>query len=72
MSGLVGRERKAGRFFAGKRDVPEGNAPVNLVHLDDCMGVVEALINKRLGANCTMYAPMITRAKPIIIPPKLF
>ena len=46
MSGLVGGERKAGRFFAGKRDVPEGNAPVNLVHLDDCIGVIEALILK--------------------------
>lgn len=46
MSGLVGGERKAGRFFAGKRDVPEGNAPVNLVHLDDCIGVIEALIQQ--------------------------
>ena len=46
MSGLVGGDRKAGRFFAGKRDVPEGNAPVNLVHLDDCIGVVEAQIQQ--------------------------
>jgi nucleoside-diphosphate-sugar epimerase len=46
MSGLVGGDRKAGRFFAGRRDVPEGNAPVNLVHLDDCIGVVEALIKQ--------------------------
>jgi nucleoside-diphosphate-sugar epimerase len=46
MSGLVGGDRKAGRFFAGKRDVPEGNAPVNLVHLDDCIGVIEALIQQ--------------------------
>lgn len=47
MSGLVGGDRKAGRFFAGKRDVPEGNAPVNLVHLDDCIGVIEALIQQK-------------------------
>lgn len=46
MSGLVGGDRKAGRFFAGKRDVPEGNAPVNLVYLDDCIGVIEALIQQ--------------------------
>lgn len=46
MSGLIGGERKAGRFFAGKKDIPEGNAPVNLVHLDDCIGVIETLIEQ--------------------------
>lgn len=46
MSGLIGGERKAGRFFAGKKDIPEGNAPVNLVHLDDCIGVIEALMEQ--------------------------
>lgn len=46
MSGLIGGGRKAGRFFAGKKDIPEGNAPVNLVHLEDCIGVIEALIEQ--------------------------
>lgn len=46
MSGLIGGARKAGRFFAGKKDVPEGNAPVNLVHLEDCIGVIEAIIKQ--------------------------
>lgn len=46
MAGLIGAERKAGRFFAGKRDVPEGNAPVNLVYLEDCIGVIEILIRQ--------------------------
>lgn len=46
MSGLIGGERKAGRFFAGKKDVPEGNAPINLVHLDDCIAVIEAIIKQ--------------------------
>ncbi|MDX2071999.1 MAG: SDR family oxidoreductase [Haliscomenobacter sp.] len=46
MSGLVGGERKAGRFFAGKSNVTEGNAPVNLVYQEDCIGVIEALIQQ--------------------------
>jgi len=46
MSGLIGGDRKAGRFFAGKRDVPEGNSPVNLVQLEDCIGVIDAVIQK--------------------------
>jgi nucleoside-diphosphate-sugar epimerase len=45
-SGLVGGNRKAGRFFAGKTEVPEGAAPVNLVHLDDCIGVIEAILQQ--------------------------
>ena len=46
MGGLVGGSRKAGRFLAGKRDVRNGEAPVNLVHLDDCIGVIEAVIEQ--------------------------
>ncbi len=46
MSGLVGGNRKAGRFFAGKVDVPEGNTPINLVHLKDCIGVITAVIEQ--------------------------
>ncbi|NJL74042.1 MAG: SDR family oxidoreductase [Saprospiraceae bacterium] len=46
MAGLVGGTRKAGRFFAGKTDLPEADAPVNLVHLDDCIGVVCRLLEQ--------------------------
>jgi nucleoside-diphosphate-sugar epimerase len=44
--GLVGPERHPGRFFAGKRDIPNGKAPVNLIHLDDCIGISIALLEK--------------------------
>lgn len=46
LAGLVGGERKAGRFLAGKRDLPGGDAPVNLVHLDDCIGVIYEIIRQ--------------------------
>ncbi len=46
MGGLTGGSRKAGRFLAGKKGVPNGEAPVNLVHLDDCIGVIEAIIGQ--------------------------
>ncbi len=46
MGGLVGGDRKPGRFLAGKKDIPNGEAPVNLVHLDDCLGLVQALIRQ--------------------------
>lgn len=46
MGGLVGGDRKPGRFLAGKKDIPNGEAPVNLVHLDDCIGLIQALIRQ--------------------------
>lgn len=44
--GLVGPNRHPGRFFAGKKDVPNGQAPVNLIHLDDCVGISKAVISQ--------------------------
>ena len=46
MGGLVGGGRQPGRFLAGKKDVGNGEAPVNLVHLDDCIGVIEAVVKQ--------------------------
>jgi nucleoside-diphosphate-sugar epimerase len=45
--GLIGPNRDPGRFFAGKKDIPNGDAPVNLIHLDDCIGLSMAIIDKK-------------------------
>lgn len=45
-AGLIGGDRKAGRFFAGKTDVKGGNARVNMVWRKDCIQVIEAIIEK--------------------------
>jgi nucleoside-diphosphate-sugar epimerase len=45
-AGLVGGNRIAGRWFAGKQYVSGGNIPVNLVHLEDCIGVSYAIIKQ--------------------------
>ncbi|WP_210519395.1 Rossmann-fold NAD(P)-binding domain-containing protein [Hymenobacter terricola] len=44
LGGLIGPERAPGRFLAGRRDLAQGNAPVNLVHLTDVVGVLSAII----------------------------
>ena len=46
LSGLVGGDRKAGRFLAGKKDVANGGAPVNLIHRDDCISVIYQIIEQ--------------------------
>jgi nucleoside-diphosphate-sugar epimerase len=45
-AGLVGPGRHPGRFFAGKKAIPNGKAPVNLIHLDDCAGITIAIIKQ--------------------------
>ncbi|WP_158826342.1 SDR family oxidoreductase [Mucilaginibacter lacusdianchii] len=42
--GLLGPNREPGRFFAGKKAIPNGEAPVNLIHLADCIGVSQAIV----------------------------
>jgi len=46
-AGLVGPGRDPGRFLAGKTAVPNGNAPVNLIHLTDCIGISCAILEKQ-------------------------
>jgi nucleoside-diphosphate-sugar epimerase len=56
--GLVGPGRHPGRFFAGKKDIPNGQAPVNLIHLDDCVGITQAVISQnKFGLIINGVAP---------------
>jgi len=48
IAGLVGGERKAGRFLAGKKNVKNGAAPVNLIHRKDCIRVIYEIVNKEI------------------------
>ncbi len=45
--GLFGPDRNPGRFFRDKNSIPNGLAPVNLVHLNDCLSLIEAVLNQQ-------------------------
>lgn len=45
-AGLYGGDRHPGRFLAGRTNVSGGDAPVNLIHRDDCIGIVTAIIEQ--------------------------
>jgi nucleoside-diphosphate-sugar epimerase len=45
-SGLYGGKRKIGTVLAGRSGLTEGNAPVNLIHLEDCVEIVAQVIQK--------------------------
>jgi len=44
-AGLIGYSRHPGRFF-GDREIPQPEAPVNLIHRDDCIGILSAIIQQ--------------------------
>ena len=46
MAGLIGPGRHPGRFMAGRDVQGNGEEPVNLIHLEDAIGVVDALLQK--------------------------
>ncbi len=45
--GLFGPDRNPGRFFRDKNSIPNGLVPVNLIHLKDCLGLIEAILNQQ-------------------------
>ncbi len=44
--GLYGYDRHPANYLAGKKDVSGGNAPVNLIHQDDCINIITEIIEK--------------------------
>jgi nucleoside-diphosphate-sugar epimerase len=59
--GLIGPGRDPGRFFAGKKEIPNGLAPVNMIHQDDCIGFTFAILDKDVFGYtlnaCTPHHP---------------
>jgi nucleoside-diphosphate-sugar epimerase len=43
-SGLMGYSRHPGRFFRSGKTIANANAPVNMIHRDDCIGLIESII----------------------------
>lgn len=58
-AGLIGSQRNPGRFFAGKKDVPNGLSPVNLIHQKDAVGIAEAILkNQAFGRIYNACSPI--------------
>ncbi|MBP2700661.1 SDR family oxidoreductase [Photobacterium lucens] len=47
LSGLIGDDRHPVKFLAGRQGIKDGNSPVNLIHLDDCIAAICRLIEKK-------------------------
>ena len=46
--GLIGKDRHPIQFLAGRENVENPEAPINFIHQEDCIGIIEKLINKGL------------------------
>lgn len=44
--GLIGADRQPIRSLLGNRNLQNPNAPINLIHQKDCIGIIEAIIEK--------------------------
>ena len=44
--GLIGGARQPVKHLAGRIDLDGGNAPVNLIHKKDCIGIISSIIKQ--------------------------
>ena len=44
--GLFGGSREPARYLAGRTELRDGNAPVNLIHRDDCIGILSEIMKQ--------------------------
>lgn len=42
--GLIGEDRNPIKFLAGKENIENPEAPINFIHLEDCMGIILKII----------------------------
>lgn len=44
--GLIGEDRHPIKFLAGKTNVENPDAPINLIHQEDCIGIIVEMLNR--------------------------
>ena len=42
--GLIGEDRHPIKFLAGRKNIENPNAPINLIHQEDCIGIIKKII----------------------------
>ena len=45
-SGLIGKNRLPGRFLAKKKNLQNGDSPINVIHQEDCIGLIHEVISQ--------------------------
>ena len=86
LAGLFGPGRSPGRFFSGKVNIPNGHAPVNMIHQEEVISLINALIDSDTAKGIyigstpshptkeefyTLAARLDKLPEPVFIPEKL-
>jgi NAD dependent epimerase/dehydratase family enzyme len=65
-AGLAGYDRNIVKYFAGKKNLKMGNAPVNLIHRDDVIEIILKLLQKNIwNKTYNLCAPLHPLRKDI-------
>lgn len=49
--GLIGSDRHPIKFLSGKTNIENPDAPINLIHQEDCIGIIEKIIREAQNEN---------------------
>ncbi|MBE7175587.1 MAG: SDR family NAD(P)-dependent oxidoreductase [Mucilaginibacter polytrichastri] len=55
--GLIGPDRHPGRFFRNRGEIPDGDAPVNMIHQTDAVALIDFVYRNRLTGIFNGVAP---------------
>lgn len=56
--GLIGEDRHPIHFLAGRKNIENPEAPINLIHQKDCIGIIKAVIDQNcFGETFNAVAP---------------
>lgn len=57
-AGLIGEDRHSVHFLAGKENIENPEAPINLIHQTDCIGIIESILEQNIfGETFDAAAP---------------
>ncbi len=66
--GLYGPDRHPGRFLAGKEGLKGADNPINMIHRDDCIAIIEQVIENNLwNDTVNAVAPSIQTRKEFYV-----
>ncbi len=54
--GLIGEDRNPIKFLSGKENIKNPDAPINLIHQDDCIGIIYEILNQVQNGNIVFNA----------------
>lgn len=48
LAGLIGKDRHPVKYLAGRNHLENPSAPVNLIHLEDCINIIQMILEKEI------------------------